>query len=61
MKAKVLGFGEIELDGEHYDHDIVIQAGEVKKRKRASPRDFAMNTDIPHCPPRRTSPGEESN
>jgi hypothetical protein len=34
MKAEVLGFGEIELDGERYDHDIVIEAGEVKKRKK---------------------------
>jgi len=40
MKAEVLGFGEIELDGEHYDHDIVIQAGEVKKREKGVSKRF---------------------
>lgn len=40
MKAEVLGFGEIELDGERYDHDIVIEAGEVKKRKKGVSKRF---------------------
>ncbi len=40
MKAEVLGFGEIELDGERYDHDIVIEAGEVKKRKKGASKRF---------------------
>ena len=40
MKAKVLGFGEIEVEGEHYDHDIVIDAGEVKKRKKGASKRF---------------------
>jgi hypothetical protein len=40
MKAEVLGFGEIELDGERYDHDIVITAGEVKKRKKGVSKRF---------------------
>ena len=40
MKAEVLGFGEIELDGKHYDHDIVIQAGEVKKREKGVSKRF---------------------
>jgi hypothetical protein len=40
MKAEVLGFGEIELDGERYDHDVVIEAGEVKKRKKGVSKRF---------------------
>ena len=40
MKAEVLGFGEIEVDGERYDHDIVIKAGEVKKRKKGDSKRF---------------------
>ena len=40
MKAEVLGFGEIELDGERYDDDIVIEAGEVKKRKKGVSKRF---------------------
>ena len=40
MKAEVLGFGEIGLDGKRYDHDIVIEAGEVKKRKKGVSKRF---------------------
>ncbi len=40
MKAEVLGFGEIEVDGERYDHDIVIEAGEVRKRKKGASKRF---------------------
>ncbi len=40
MKVEVLGFGEIEVDGERYDHDIVIAAGEVKKRKKSASKRF---------------------
>jgi len=40
MKAEVLGFGVIDLDGERYDHDIVIEAGEAKKRKKGFSRRF---------------------
>jgi hypothetical protein len=40
MKAKVLAFGEIEVEGEHYDHDIVIEAGAVKKRKKGASKSF---------------------
>jgi hypothetical protein len=40
MKAKVLGFGEIEVEGERYDHDVVIDAGELKKRKKGASKRF---------------------
>jgi len=40
MKAEVLGFGEVEVNGERYDHDIVIEAGEVKKRKKGVSKRF---------------------
>ena len=40
MKAEVRGFGEIEVNGERYDHDIVIEAGEVKKRKKGVSKRF---------------------
>ena len=36
MNANLLGFGEIEVDGERYEHDIVIDAGKVKKRKKSA-------------------------
>jgi hypothetical protein len=40
MKANLLGFGQIEVDGERYDHDIVIDAGKVKKRKKSASKRF---------------------
>ena len=40
MKAQVLGFGAIEVDGERYDHDIVIEAGQVKKRNKGLSKRF---------------------
>jgi len=40
MKAEVLGFGEIEVDGKRYDHDIVIEGGEVRKRKKSGSKRF---------------------
>lgn len=37
MEARFIGFGEIEIDGRRYDHDIVIDGGRVAKRaKKAS-------------------------
>ncbi len=40
MKANVVRFGEIEVNGERYDHDVVIEAGEVRKRKKGSSKCF---------------------
>ncbi len=34
MKAKLVSFGQIELDGKRYDYDVVIEEGKVKKRSK---------------------------
>jgi hypothetical protein len=34
MDAKLVAFGTIEIDGRRYDHDVVIQHGQVRKRKK---------------------------
>ena len=34
MKVRLLGFGSIEVDGREYEHDIVIEGGRVRKRKK---------------------------
>ena len=37
MKARWIAFGEIEVEGKRYTHDVVIDAGRVSKRvKKAS-------------------------
>jgi hypothetical protein len=32
MKAQLVRFGSIEIDGRQYDHDVVIEQGAVRKR-----------------------------
>ena len=32
MKAQLVEFGSIEIDGRQYDHDVVVERGLVRKR-----------------------------
>ena len=34
MNARLLGFGEIELEGKRYDADVVIEGGQVRRRHK---------------------------
>lgn len=34
MKARLLGFGELELEGKRYDADVVIERGHVRRRRK---------------------------
>jgi len=34
MKARLIKFGEIEVEGTRYTHDMVIDGGNVRKRKK---------------------------
>ena len=36
MKARLLGFGDIELEGKWYDADVVIERGQVRRRHKRS-------------------------
>lgn len=56
MKARLLGFGSIEIDGTEYDHDVVIERGQVRKRNKTPSKPFrgslghtplSMAEDIP--------------
>ncbi len=40
MKIRLVAFGEIEIDGERYDHDVVIEAGQVSKRAKKASKPF---------------------
>lgn len=40
MKARWIEFGEIEVDGERYTHDIVIDEGRVAKRVKKPSKPF---------------------
>ncbi|TNG02677.1 MAG: hypothetical protein EP297_00900 [Gammaproteobacteria bacterium] len=34
MKAKLVSFGEIHIEGQRYNYDVVIEKGKVRKRQK---------------------------
>jgi hypothetical protein len=34
MKAALVGFGLLEIDGGRFDHDVVVEEGSVRRRKK---------------------------
>ena len=34
MRATLVSFGVIEIDGQRYEHDVVISAGQIRKRDK---------------------------
>src|SRR5437016_13840604 len=40
MKARLVKFGEIEVERKRYTHDVVIDGGKVRKRKKGPSKQF---------------------
>jgi hypothetical protein len=40
MRFEAFSFGSIRIDGVSYDHDVVIDRGEVRKRKKKASKRF---------------------
>lgn len=40
MEARFVGFGEIELDGQRYERDVVVEGGRVSRRHKRASRPF---------------------
>ena len=40
MKAKLIAFGEIEVQEERYNYDVVIDGGKVRKRKKSPSKQY---------------------
>jgi hypothetical protein len=34
MRARLIGFGVVEIDGRRFDHDVVVERGRVVKREK---------------------------
>jgi hypothetical protein len=34
MQARLIRFGEIEIEGQRYENDLVIERGQVRKRRK---------------------------
>jgi hypothetical protein len=54
MKARLVEFGEIEVEGKRYTHDVVIAGGKVRKRRKGPSKQFREKSG--HTP---LSVGEE--
>jgi hypothetical protein len=48
MRFEQFSFGSIQIDGVAYDHDVVIDRGEIRKRKKGRSRKF--RGDFGHTP-----------
>ncbi len=40
MRFTSYSFGSVRVDGVTYDHDLIIDCGKVRKRKKAASREF---------------------
>jgi hypothetical protein len=40
MRIEGFSFGSIRIDGESYDYDVVVDRGEVRKRKKKASKGF---------------------
>jgi len=40
MDAHLVAFGEIEIEGRRYPHDVVIERGEVSKRRKGASKPY---------------------
>jgi hypothetical protein len=48
MKIRLVTFGEIEIDGQRYHHDIVVYKGQVQKRNKKLSK--AYRSQFGHTP-----------
>jgi hypothetical protein len=48
MKARLIAFGELEIEGERFAHDVVIQVGRVRRRRTSPSR--ALRDEYGHTP-----------
>lgn len=44
MQARLVEFGEIEVEKKRYDYDVVIEAGKVRKRKKGPSKQYREQT-----------------
>lgn len=48
MKMRLVSFGVIDIEGSRYDHDVVIEEGEVRKRKKRASKVY--RNEFGHTP-----------
>ena len=40
MRFEAFSFGSIRIDGVTYEHDVVIDCGQIRKRKKKASKEF---------------------
>ena len=40
MDARLISFGEVEIDGQRFTHDVVVDGGQVRKRRKGPSRAY---------------------
>jgi hypothetical protein len=48
MRTRWIDFGEIELEGKRFDHDVLVDAGHISKRKKAASK--PLRAQFGHTP-----------
>jgi len=48
VQLELIDFGVIEIEGQRYEHDVVIEAGAVRKRRKGPSKPF--RDDFDHTP-----------
>jgi hypothetical protein len=48
VNAELVAFGELQIDGERYERDVVIDAGRIRKRKKGPSK--ARRDEFGHTP-----------
>ena len=57
MQVRLLQFGSVEVDGREYNHDIVVEGSQVRKRQKKASKPYRDHLGIPLCPLTRSSLG----
>ena len=40
MQARLVGFGQLEIEGQRYDHDVVLEQGRIRKRRKGPSKPY---------------------
>ncbi len=49
MRFQKFSFGAIRIDDITHEHDVIIDGGQVRKRKKSHPRNSAATLDTRRC------------
>lgn len=48
MRAKLVAFGEVQIEGQRYAHDVIIEGGRIRRRRKGPSR--ALRDEFGHTP-----------